>query len=516
MTQILPAGLAAADFAQALDGFRAAIGAEWVFVSEVDRASYLDPFDIGDQAVHACSAALAPANVDELRAVLQIANRFKVPLWPVSMGKNFAYGTAAPKDAGTVVLDLKRLNRVLEVNEELGYAVVEPGVSFFDFKEELDRRQSGLWMSGPSHSWGSVIGNALEHGIGYTPYGLHADTICGMEVMLADGSLVRTGYGALEGGQEWQCYKWPFGPAIDGLFTQSNFGIVTKMGLWLMPEPDEVAGVSIDVPNKGDLAALIDVLRPLKLNDTINATYTLANGWRQITSGVQRKDLYDGEGTIPEEVVLRLLKEKGRGFWSVTFNLFDRRGAMESRISAIQDAFATGLPAAKISVTRWHKGEPKPAWVRQDTGIAPLGIVDYYGSPGGHTDFAPLVAPIGARMAQVYALIEQRFIEYGIDPWMGAFGAGGRALIVVADMFYLRDDAEMTARCQRLFRQLCNDMADMGIGVYRSHLSFMDDAVAMHRWGNGALAQLNNRMKAALDPNGIIAPGKQGIGSLRS
>ena len=374
MTAPLAPGVSASDLAAALDGFRATTGPEYVFVNEPDRASYLDPFDIEDQQVHAPGAAVAPASVDELRKVLAVANRHRVPLWPVSMGKNFAYGTAAPRHRGTVVLDLKRMNRVLEVNEALGYAVVEPGVSFFDFKAELDRRSSGLWMSGPSHSWGSVIGNALEHGVGYTPYGIHAETICGLEVMLTDGTLVRTGFGALENSQEWQCYKWPFGPAWDGLFTQSNFAVVTKMGLWLMPEPDEVAGVDIDVPGKGDLARLIDTLRPLKLNDTINATYTLVNGWRQITAGAIRKDLYQGSGAIPEELVEAILRERGKGFWNVTFNLFDREGAMDSRLAAIERAFAAGLPEARISVRRWRKGQPKEAWLRQDTGLSVLGI----------------------------------------------------------------------------------------------------------------------------------------------
>ena len=93
------------------------------------------------------------------------------------------------------------------------------------------------------------------------------------------------------------------------------------------------------------------------------------------------------------------------------------------------------------------------------------------------------------------------------------FGISSRALFFVADMFFERTDEEETARCRALFRQLCDDMAEIGVGLYRTHLRFMDDAVKMHRWGDSALPGLNNRIKAALDPNGILAPGKQGIGS---
>ena len=511
MAQILPPGVSGDAFQQALDGFRAAVGAQWVFTSEDDRASYIDPFALGDGLDHAASAAVAPASVEELAAILKVANRYRVPLWPVSMGKNFAYGTAAPAQAGTVVLDLKRMNRVLEINAELGYAVVEPGVSFFDFKEAIDAADCGLWMSGPSHSWGSVIGNALEHGVGYTPYGIHAEMICGMEVMLADGSLVRTGYGSTAGSQEWQCYKWPFGPMWDGVFTQSNFGIVTKMGLWLMPEPAGMAGVSIDVPGKGDLAPLVEALRPLKLDDTINATYTIVNGWRQITGGRVRKDVYDGPGALPEELVARLLAERGRGWWNVSFNLFDRPAALDIRLDAIRARFAEVLPAARMSVQRWQKGEPLQPWNRQDVSLAPLGVVDWMGSPAGHSDFGPLLAATGERVSEGYEIVERRFIEYGLDPWVGMFGMGGRAVIFVADLIYNRADADMIARCRALFAQLCKDFEAIGASIYRSHVTFMDEGAATQTWNEGAFGRFNRQFKAQVDPNGILAPGKQGI-----
>ncbi|MFX4450865.1 FAD-binding protein, partial [Acinetobacter baumannii] len=83
-------------------------------------------------------------------------------------------GTAAPRMAGSVVLDLGRMNRILELDAKLAYAVLEPGVSFFDLYEEVQRQKLPLWLSVPGNAWGSVLGNAFEHGIGYTPYGLHA------------------------------------------------------------------------------------------------------------------------------------------------------------------------------------------------------------------------------------------------------------------------------------------------------------------------------------------------------
>ena len=81
----------------------------------------------------------------------------------------------------------------------------------------------------------------------------------------------------------------------------------------------------------------------------------------------------------------------------------------------------------------------------------------------------------------------------------------------VADLIYNRDDRDMTDRARKLFKTLCQDATKLGVGVYRSHISFMDDAAAMQTFNNRAFNRLNGRLKAALDPNGILAPGKQGI-----
>ena len=105
---------------------------------------YLDPFAPGDARAHEASAIVMVSNVEQLRAVLGVANRYRVPLWSVSTGRNFAYGGAAPSLKGCVVLDLQRMNRVIDINETLGYALVEPGVSYYDLYQALQARHIKL------------------------------------------------------------------------------------------------------------------------------------------------------------------------------------------------------------------------------------------------------------------------------------------------------------------------------------------------------------------------------------
>ncbi|BBC30949.1 hypothetical protein SGFS_022430 [Streptomyces graminofaciens] len=162
------------------------------------------------------------------------------------------------------------MNRVLEIDEDLAYAVVEPGVSFKDLYEAVQASGKKLWVDIPDLSWGSVIGNTLEHGNGFTLYSDHLAAQCGMEVVLADGSVVRTGTGAMTGSKTWHLSERGFGPSTDSLFMQSNMGIVTKMGYWLMPQPDAFKDCEIKVRRDIDLEALVEAFRPFMVDRTVS------------------------------------------------------------------------------------------------------------------------------------------------------------------------------------------------------------------------------------------------------
>ncbi|WP_372725027.1 FAD-binding oxidoreductase, partial [Immundisolibacter sp.] len=125
MPEYLPHGVNRDDFQSALAEIRKIVGQAWVLTdSETDLQPYLDHMSAVPPESRMPSAVIAPASVAEVQGVLQIANAYKLPLWTYGNGKNFAYGGPAPKQAGYLVLDLKRMDRILEVNEESGYCVV--------------------------------------------------------------------------------------------------------------------------------------------------------------------------------------------------------------------------------------------------------------------------------------------------------------------------------------------------------------------------------------------------------
>ncbi len=162
------------------------------------------------------------------------------------------------------------MNRIHEVNEDLGYAVIEPGVSQGQLNEYLKSKGVNLWIdctdSSPN---GSLIGNALDKGAGYTPYGDHFDRLCGMEVVLADGQVVTTG-GVSDQCRTRYTYKWGVGPFVDGLFAQSSLGVVTKAGLWLMRKPEAFEMFACRIPDPRNLTPAIDAHREMSLRRIVN------------------------------------------------------------------------------------------------------------------------------------------------------------------------------------------------------------------------------------------------------
>ncbi len=165
-----PPGISSSDFSAAITQFENIVGARWAFTKDEDVELYKDAFSpfLGEPEERVASAAVAPATVKEVQQVVKVANQYKVPLYPISTGRNLGYGGSAPACSGCVVLDLKRMNRILEVNEENAFALVEPGVSYFDLYRYIHERKLKLWIDCPDPGWGSVIGNALDRGGGYT------------------------------------------------------------------------------------------------------------------------------------------------------------------------------------------------------------------------------------------------------------------------------------------------------------------------------------------------------------
>ncbi|QCP49949.1 FAD-binding oxidoreductase [Trinickia violacea] len=515
MTRTLPPNLSEATFDKVLAELASVVSRPNLIASGDDLAAYADPFLPGPEnpQAFAASAAVLPASVDEIREILRIANAYRLPLWTVSTGRNFAYGGAAPRLAGSVVLDLKRMNRILEVDETLAFALVEPGVTYFDLYAYLREHGLRLWVDAPAAGWGSIVGNTLERGFGYTPYGDHAAMQCGMEVVLANGDVLRTGMGGIDPGTSWQVYRPGFGPSYDAMFMQSNFGIVTKLGIWLMPQPSAYLLGEIQCRDEADLEAIVETLRPLRLDETIRHHAVIEGGIRRAASVSPRSQWYDGAGAMPESAVAAMLDKLGVGRWNLHFALYGAPELLDVRYAMVQRAFAR-IRGARITAAKYAgDAEPGGGANRNLAGIPSMSafrMLDWRGGAGAHVDFSPICPFTGRDAMRQYTLAKARMAEYGFD-YYGGFTAGERHLHHIAAVIFDRNDARQTDAAGDALRSLMSDAHAAGYGEYRAHLAYMDFAAAQYGFNGGALLRLSETIKDALDPEGILSPGKQGI-----
>ena len=510
MKLVLPPGVSHATFDKAMRRFAEVVGDKWVFATDEDRDTYLDPYAPGNAESYAASAGIAPATAEEVQAIMRIATELKVPVWPLGRGKNLGYGGGAPRVAGTVMLDMTRMNRILEVNETYGYVVVEPGVGFMDLFDHLQKNRIKLWMSAPAQTWGSVMGNALDRGIGYTPYGDHATKVCGMEIVLPTGELVRTGMGAMEGSTSWHLFRSGFGPSWEGVFQQSNYGVVTKMGLWMMPEPEMTLGLSMQAPADEDIIQIIDTLRPLKIDGTLLAAPNIGNAIRGLASLGPRDLVWQGKGPMPDVAIEEARKKVGIGRWNFSARLFGHAEVVQANARIIKARFGQTSIKTEFAESVWNTGDPIERSGAAIPSLTPLNIVNWLGGRGGHMTFSPISAFSGADAFKQYQSTRALYEANGFD-YSGGFTTGERYLTHTNMVFYDRTNKDMTDRANALFSKLIKNAASLGAGEYRTHINFYDEVANSYAWNNNALRRLNAKVKDALDPSGILAPGKMGI-----
>jgi 4-cresol dehydrogenase (hydroxylating) len=495
----LPPGVSRGDFNRVLTAWRDVVGADWVFTSAEDVGLYRDAYspywDEPEERV--ASAAVAPETLEQVQAVVRVANQYKVPLYAISTGRNLAYGGSAPVYSGSVVLDLKRMNRVLEVNQRNAYALVEPGVSYFDLYDHITKAGLDVWIDPPDPGWGSVIGNALDGGGGWTasPFRDHFGSHCGMEVVLANGEVVRTGMGALPNAKSWQHNKWGYGPWVDGLFRQGNMGVVTKMGFYLMPRPEAMQSATVRVARSEDAIPLIDTLNVLENQHVVNGSTSLGGG---------------GAGAA--------------GAWSLTLPIYGPERVVRAQMAYCREQFAKipGSTFTEATLVRTDDAVAMASVRKPNFGIPDLSTFGFLARTGqdadpptGHMDFSPILPRTGEALiefAQFYRENLPKVSENGTLRFLGpVYMTNWDRTLVALIMFPVSKDKAMNAKMRHAFEKWVQLCADRGWGEYRTPSVFQDAVAKVYAYNNGSLNRLRETIKDAVDPNGILSPGRYGV-----
>ncbi|MBW1807837.1 MAG: FAD-binding oxidoreductase [Deltaproteobacteria bacterium] len=235
-------------------------------------------------------------SAENVRSVLTEANRLSVPVTCVMANTNLG-GLAVPQKGG-IILNLTKMNKILEVNEEDLYAIIEPGVTWQDISDYLDQNHPGLRFAYPlSPPDSGIVPNCIMDGL--ANYSLRTSSasawINAIEAILPSGETLQTGHMAY--GSSTPCTNAPF-PALHGLFVgfQGSTGVVTKMSVQLWPKKKYVQRLFIlayDVEHAYGLA------KQLAKEDIVDDIGTLSGATGKMLFGEYRPTYQD-----PNEPIL--------------------------------------------------------------------------------------------------------------------------------------------------------------------------------------------------------------------
>jgi len=205
------------------------------YVSNQKEERYFYARDGGLMPAHEPDYVVLPKTTEEVQEIVKLANREKVPIVPKGAGLALT-GLVIPQRGG-IVLDMKRMDRILEVNEKARYVVVEGGTTHGALKSYLQRHHPHLRHSIPdSPPVATVVANVVIHGQGRLSqqHGFNSDMVSGLEVVLPTGEICRLGSCSVS--SYWFSKGAPL-PDLSGLFLGwfGATGVITKLGLKLFP-----------------------------------------------------------------------------------------------------------------------------------------------------------------------------------------------------------------------------------------------------------------------------------------
>lgn len=250
-----------------IDALSAHLGREHVLTDEASCVLYAQ--DVYTKSIPAM-AVVRPGSLEALSAVVATVTSAGHAIVPRGGGMSYTKGYV-PKETGTVIVDMQRMNRVLEINADDMYVTVECGCTWKELNEALEG--SGLRTT----YWGTLsgihatVGGGLSQNSifwGSARFGTAADAVIGLEVVLADGTVVKTGAGAQVNGSPFFRH---YGPDLTGLFTADAgaLGFKAVATLRLIPVREHRDALSFDFDDHTALIRAMSEIARAEIADEV-------------------------------------------------------------------------------------------------------------------------------------------------------------------------------------------------------------------------------------------------------
>lgn len=465
--------------------FREIVGDEYVSVDPAERERL--SVDLSLLPFQPAAIVVRPGSLEEVASVVAAADRAKLPLIPRGAGMSYTQAHT-PTRPGIVLLDMRRMNRVLHMNAEDLFVVVEAGCTWETLYLALREHDVRTPYWGPLSGRHATVGGTLSQNsvfFGSARYGTVAESVLGLTVVLADGTTVRTGaWGCLDGTP----FARYFGPDLTGLFLSDSgaFGIKAQAGLALVPTPQMTVAASFAFDHRDDAVKTMYEMARLRIATDL---FTFDRYYHGLLAGL--------------------------GFSFVA----DEAYTLHCVVEGVDDRHAASGLAHLVQVARRGGREIDPSVpfaLRAD----PFGATQAMfkaEEPGVHL---PLHALVPFSRAGAVIAVFERFLEehedvlsaQEIKTWT-LMTVAGKDFVLEPALFFkgdYRDPSVNPAARQAaltLRRELASRFDEVG-AIHMQLGKYYDFATRLDAGTWSALT----RVKAALDPSGAMAPGSLGLG----
>lgn len=337
----------------------------------------------------------------------------------------------------------------------------------------------------------SFTAQTVDRGIGYTSTAVHHQNIAGLEVMLADGDIVRTGHFAQDGNVSAHLTKFSFGPSVEGLFLQSNLGIVTKLGIWLAPQPEAYMSCSVDVPEFEDVEPLVDLLSGLRRNGVLPNIVWVSDMVERLALYGRRADHYDGDGPIPPAVLKQLQKKYDLGYWTAMWGLFGPKEIVQAHFNEVKKLVEKKLPKGRVQGTLYVGDEKVNEGLLEATNVTGVHGGMFTGVPNmdvlpitgymcpkdgsgvaAHMDFSPIMPSSGKAILD-WANVAREICEANGQDLSCDFFLHERHAVLVNVLVYDKSNKKQRKATGDIILKLFDAGRERKYPAYRAHINYM-------------------------------------------
>jgi 4-cresol dehydrogenase (hydroxylating) len=337
--------------------------------------------------------------------------------------------------------------------------------------------------------------------------------------------------GALPGADSWQDHPYGFGPNVDGLFAQGNYGIVTKMGFWLMPEPEAYTTAHVSVPRHADIHKLVEVTNFLENSGLI--------GEPEYASPLAP----EGDAPAAPELARLLAKPGGpsaaeldayatgigKPVWDVHLQFYGPQKTILANWEYAQEKFSAAIPGASFQqgqMLRFPMTDEQIEAVQMPRKVA-IGVPSLAAfslgartatnptPQDGHLWFASIIPKTGEAILKAQSALADVYRRVGMPPERAAFQTPAvffsRSFIMLVGFPLSRSDRSVNQTSIAAFTQIMEAAAKNGWGEYRAPPLFADKIMNSYSYNDHVLRRFCETLKDSVDPNGILAAGRGGI-----